>query len=772
MAGAQRLSPQTIVCVCAALAVLLMAAPATAQRAVLKDGRVLEGRFTEIPKIAEDPLKNADPLALTPIMLCDDELRRTMVPRTALVKFEDRPFGSLEVIKIDQPVADAGLRVAGMGPILRVTPFDEFGRRIFSMRILGPVGTIEVVQGITEIGPVHTVVRGLQSTNSYVWDQRIATSSIPRDQLLKMLYKAIDRKSVDERLSLVRFFIQAERYHEAEVELKQVIRDFPSEPAPMQMIPQLRQAAARMVLNEILARKSAGQHQLAYVHLKSFPSEGVAGEVLQQVQQELEAYGGLRTQRDETIKLLHSLIEKIEPNSLRETYRAPIKEIETELSLNTLDRMAAFRRLETDASLTAEQKLALAISGWLVGSDHADTNSKIALSLVQMRDLVKKYLAGDAPADRDALYQQISQQESASPELAARLIAHMKPPVETAAPQSTDYFQIEVPGPPGGANYTYFVLLPPEYDPYRLYPTVVTLHGAGSTPLQQIDWWAGSASERGRLGQATRQGYIVIAPVWSQPHQRGYNASALEHDVVLRTLRDACRRFAIDSDRVFLSGHSMGGDAAWEIGVSHPDLWAGIIPIVATTTPSTINHYTANADKLPMYFVAGELDGKRIADNSTDWDRYFKHNYDVTVVEYRGRGHEHFSDEIQRIFDWMGRKQRDFFPKEFAVSTKRPWDNYFWWLEIDRLPAPAGPRAFQVKGMISSSNSVNVTAPGSASVWLAPEMVDFSRPVNVQVNGRALSRTPVRPDLRVLLDDARTRGARLHPFWAKVEAER
>ena len=31
-----------------------------------------------------------------------------------------------------------------------------------------------------------------------------------------------------------------------------------------------------------------------------------------------------------------------------------------------------------------------------------------------------------------------------------------------------------------------------------------------------------------------------------------------------------------------------------------------------------------------------------------------------TVVEFRGRGHDDFSDEILRLFDWMGRFRRDF----------------------------------------------------------------------------------------------------------------
>ena len=49
-------------------------------------------------------------------------------------------------------------------------------------------------------------------------------------------------------------------------------------------------------------------------------------------------------------------------------------------------------------------------------------------------------------------------------------------------------------------------------------------------------------------------------------------------------------------------------------------------------------------------------------------------------------------DDIQRIFDWMGRRQRNFFPKkvgdkEHPLTTQRSWDNFFWWLEIRDYPA-------------------------------------------------------------------------------------
>ena len=59
-------------------------------------------------------------------------------------------------------------------------------------------------------------------------------------------------------------------------------------------------------------------------------------------------------------------------------------------------------------------------------------------------------------------------------------------------------------------------------------------------------------------GQAGRNGYIVIAPAWGREQQSEYGYTLAEHLAVLHTLRDACRHFSIDTDRVYLSGHSMG----------------------------------------------------------------------------------------------------------------------------------------------------------------------------------------------------------------------
>ena len=338
-------------------------------------------------------------------------------------------------------------------------------------------------------------------------------------------------------------------------------------------------------------------------------------------------------------------------------------------------------------------------------------------------------------------------------------------------------------GIPGEADVTYYVQLPPEYDPYIRYSTVVTLNGAGTTPEQQIDWWAGGVDENGRrLGQATRLGYIVISVDWRKEGQTEYAFSAREHGAVLVSLRDACRRFAIDTDRVFLSGHSMGGDAAWDLGLAHPDLWAGVVPIVAQADKYCAL-YWENAGQVPFYFVGGELDGDKTVKNARDLDRYLTHRYDVTVSEYIGRGHEDFYEDIQNIFDWMGRRRRDFFPKEFTVSTMRPWDNYFWWFEgrdfperamVDPVdwPPKRGTRPLEINGKLTANNGLILSSGDvKSTVWLSPELVDFDRRVPVTINGRSLKSGGllIEPDLQVLLEDVRTRGDRLHPFWAKLE---
>ncbi len=745
----------------------------------LKSGLQLEGKLTRVSSLNENPLvaQAGNNVEVSKIVLVDDDLRRTFVSSNLVRTDGIAPDAAVNVAKIDvaKRVAKGSKRIGLVGPILGVTPFDEFGNRVFSIQ--GVDGRIDVVQGITRITPLFVQVEGLQVKDAYEWDMRISTAAVPRDVLTRVLLKHINQASADERLRVVQLYIQAQRYLDALVELDRTIQDFPDLKDLQNERKRLHQLVAADVIREIELRRDAGQHQQVQLLLKSFPEEDVAGEMLLKVGDLLGEYTRLQERGDKALQMINADVEALATHKSKAMIDAIADEIRKELSFNTLDRLADYLRLADDEKLSADQRLSLAVSGWLMGSGAARENLAESLSLVEVRNAARAYLEAETQVEREEQLRHLSELEGSSPANLAKILAVMKPLGTVEIPQEGVLGLLErtIPGLGEDKEFRYLIQLPPEYDPARRYPCVVTLHGGGSTPQSQVDWWAGewNPEKRLRQGQATRFGYIVIAPLWSRPDQTRYEFSLREHAAVLGSLRDAIRHFSIDTDRVFLSGHSAGGDAAWDIGLAHPDLWAGVMPIVATAD-KYVTRYWKNAKGLPLYFVAGQLDGNKIATNARDLDRYMKYvGYDVMYVEYQGRGHEHFSDEIVRLFQWMALYRRDFARKEFTTASMRPWDQFFWWVELGEIPErfvvlPSNwpqPKArdAETEAEITPGNTIRIKSPvENWTVWLSPDLIDFDRKISV---GR--DKPEIVPSVEVMLEDVRTRGDRQHPFWAK-----
>jgi predicted esterase len=792
----------------------LVVSLAAADGVNLKNGMQLDGVTGKISTFGQNPLTpmggSGGQIANQLIVVVDNGLTRTFMPTFQVQDTLDaRPVQPIS-IKIRQRVADRGPKVNGVGTIIRQTPWDEWGRCLVTMNTLR--GPLDVVLGITEITPLYTKVEALQGKNNFVWDMRIATNSINRATISSVLSKNIDPKVPDERLQIVRLYLESERYRDAREELRAIIKDFPELRELQRQVVSLQQMSSQRLIQEIKQYREAGQHVLAHRLLTTFPDEEVAGALLLEIRDMVAEYDKARAQGQRVLDLLAKHGVAVEDAETRERVDRVRREIGSDLNINNLNRFADYLRLADDEKLGGEQKLALAISGWLLGPGGGTENLAVAQSLVEVRDMVRAYLTSDRPHEREEILKKLEGEEGGTPEYVTKILAHMKPPKppkdaaeaapEGAAPEGTaegaapegapqpgdiyGYYELTVPGLTGQADITYFLQLPPEYDPYRRYPAIVTLNAARTTPQQQIDWWAGqySPKAKARLGQASRQGYIVIAPAWTKEHQREYEYSAREHAAVLFSLRDACRRFSIDTDKVFLTGHSMGGDAVWDVGLAHPDLWAGVIPFVPVAD-KYISRYWQNVKTTAWYFVTGELDGDKISRNSQDLTRYLRATgTDVMVVQFLGRGHEHFHDEIQRVFKWMSLHERNFFPDEFYCETMRSWDNFFWWVELAQFPPqtlvnpyswppPTGTRPTTVEAKLSLKNHLSVrTNAGHVTLWLSPEMVNFDERISITVVGNRLSRSElVKPSLETILEDVRTRGDRQHPFWAKVEKD-
>ncbi len=753
----------------------------------LKNNVQVEGEPGKIGGIGETPLasgSSAGEVSTKLVHFADDGIRRTFFSQYQVLNFVNSPPDSLERIMLKQRVASVGKRLAAVGPILNITSFDDFGRRTITMK--DSRGPLHLVQGVTEVNSQYIKLESLVTRNPIIWETRMATSSMATPILGKILKTHLDMKNPDDRLKIVRLYMQCERYREAMFELQSAIEQFPELADLKDQISQLRQALADRLIEEIESRQRAGQHARVYNWLKSFPSDGVAVETLLRARDLLKEYDDQSKQRDIVFALFDKLADNLQEQESIDAVAKIREEIFRELNINTLPRFADFVRLSEDPDIAFDQKLAMAISGWLMGQGEVTQNLAVATSLFEVRNAIREYLTSENAEQRSEILNRIAGLEGGTPANIARLLQAMKPAVALAQQAHDDplHFVYESVGA-DGKSFRYVVQLPPDYDAYRKYPAIVSLHGGGNAPEQQIDWWCGQYNKQMdlRLGQAARHGYIVIAPAWTDDrYQSAYNYSAQEHARVLYALQESLQKFAIDTDRVFLTGHSIGGDAAWDIGLAHPDLWAGILPVCATAG-KYVTRYWENAKHQSFYFVSGEMDGNRIAQNERDFNRYLtRSGFDTMIVEYKGRGHDHFQDDIHHMFDWMRFHRREFTVNEFNVTSLRPWDNFFWWAEFSGFPPeaitlplewpPSSARAMEIEASISPNNRVRIKSPAAKiTVFLTPDLVDFEQNVTLNVIGRERV-VPITASVEVMLEDVRSRGDRQHPFWAKFAFSR
>ena len=766
----------------------------------MNDGRIIRGRLGDLAQI-DETVENAEKLKnkSRPIHVIHDGLRRVFVAKNRVardaVNMGDIMEESLERFRIRRTPNEVGRDQGRIQPFLSYSeyePFDEFGRRIVIVNgktQAGQTFSVPVEQTITEINPRYVVV----ASRGMAWDMRIATNSLPRSIITRVLMNQVNPKNLEDRKRIVRFYIQSERYGEATAELAAILEDFGSDESVMQDLQPLQRSLGRLETEqyqqELVLRRSAGQYEFVKPFLAEFPTEQATVETLQAVRVMVDEDMQYEHWRTRLLETLYGYVDQIEEDQLRGAIPPVLDEINAELTQNTIHRFAPLQLMLDDEAMPVDEKLALAVSSWLVGENEAVMSLPMAVSMYKTRENVRQYLMADTSSEREKALQKIESEETGTLEDVARILPMMKPVYSIPRQPDVDkpgFYRLETPAIGHLMPFSYCIQLPPEYDPNRKYPLIITLHAETMTPEQQIDWWAGEWRNGQRAGHAMRNGYIVMAPYWNVNGSLGYDYSAAAHGAVLYSFYDVLRHFSVDVDCVYLTGYSAGGDAAWDIGISHPDLWAGVMPIAASSR-KYIRYYPLNARYVPLYFVIGELDGTvSRTQNDFNFNKYLMasnaENYRCTVVSYIGRGHEGFSDEILHLMDWMGRQKREFPMKNFEVNSLRPWDNFFWWVEGHQFPASAmidptdwpdsgGPTPSakaRLEARITSNRVQVESVAARTTIWLSPDMVNFDERVDVQLNGRRTSASGlIEGKLADLLEDVRTRHDRQHPFWLK-----
>ncbi len=365
------------------------------------------------------------------------------------------------------------------------------------------------------------------------------------------------------------------------------------------------------------------------------------------------------------------------------------------------------------------------------------------------------YFAGPTPEDTGALAGRF-----ADPTLPMAVkLAIFREARPSAAETPAASGTIRFTHPVSGEEFHYVLTLPPGYDPSRPAPALICMHGQLSKAGSMTPFWRSTAAANGM---------ILIDPEYVYGRRWGYRYSQQEHDAVLGALQDAAGRCNIDTDRVYLSGHSQGGHASWDLGAAHAGRFAGVLPVIgAPMFHGALPNYLDTA----LYSIDGSLDGAAPERNRKAVQLLGVLGVDCTYVEYIGREHESFSEERDEAALWMLRHRRDPAPRQLRLIAQRPCDFRRRWVEIRTTHEPIGirwigkrvilrpaPKTAEVSASVAGNRfTIRTKNVATMRILLSPNVIDFSRKVTLLLNGRYIPPRAVTPDWAFALADSLAR---------------
>ncbi|NUN49371.1 MAG: hypothetical protein HUU15_11145, partial [Candidatus Brocadiae bacterium] len=142
------------------------------------------------------------------------------------------------------------------------------------------------------------------------------------------------------------------------------------------------------------------------------------------------------------------------------------------------------------------------------------------------------------------------------------------------------------------ASGVYTVWTPKNYDPHRSYPLVLALHGTWNG-LGGIG--EGHSFIRHLTHKETQKWDIVVVSPTADP--RPWTAKG--DDFVLAVMAEAMLLYNIDMNRVYATGHSMGGRGTYHFGVTYADRFAAFAP--AASGPGDLDLLKAASQGTGIY---------------------------------------------------------------------------------------------------------------------------------------------------------------------------
>lgn len=302
-------------------------------------------------------------------------------------------------------------------------------------------------------------------------------------------------------------------------------------------------------------------------------------------------------------------------------------------------------------------------------------------------------------------------------------------------------FQVEIRKPAEAARRSFRSQIDGSVQPYAVLPPtspkatglVLTLHGAGVDALGQVrsyspkpDLWI--------VGPTNRRPYGFDWQDWGRLDAY----EALAQGLVLS---------GTGPDRIYLTGHSMGGHGTWHLAANDPDTFAAIAPSAGWISFDTYGKRPAgaladlwqradgasrtldlasNLAALPVYILHGNADDNVPVDEARKMEKTLQDLHaHVSLHVQEGAGHWWDGDaspgvdcvDWPAIFELFGGARRSPEPKTIDwISVDPSVDSSHFWVEVAQ-PLEYG-RPFRVRsesGKIATENVRRLHVAGSTS---------------------------------------------------------
>ena len=162
-----------------------------------------------------------------------------------------------------------------------------------------------------------------------------------------------------------------------------------------------------------------------------------------------------------------------------------------------------------------------------------------------------------------------------------------------------------------GATLQYQLFIPEDYDDTKRYPLIQfipdsSVVGRGAEAVLTQGWggliWAADAEQE-------KHPCFVVVPVFTETIVDDNFSHSGQIDVAMRMLVSLTEMYAIDTDRIYTTGQSMGGMTSFYLSIAYPDLFAAYC-FVGSQWDNTL---LSGLEAKPFFYIVSAGDPKASA---------------------------------------------------------------------------------------------------------------------------------------------------------------